>query len=57
MAFRFRKPHQPTSATRKRKTQPYKDWERLDLQMKEKPMVPGEVMRLQGLLLAGRQLG
>ncbi len=42
---------------RRRRTKPYKDWGRLDLQLKEKPTVPMEEMRRQGLMLAGRQLG
>ena len=42
---------------RKRRTKPYKDWGRLDLQLKEKPTVSMEEMRRQGLMLAGRQLG
>ncbi len=45
------------SVKRRRRTKPYKNWGRLDLQLKEKPTVPMEEMRRQGLMLAGRQLG
>jgi hypothetical protein len=54
MSTHVRKPlHRGTNVKWKRRIKPYKDWERLDLQLKEKPVVPIEEMRRQGLLLAG----
>ncbi|MER3423411.1 MAG: hypothetical protein C4293_09465 [Nitrospiraceae bacterium] len=58
MSFHFSKPgHRPRKVGGKRMTPALKGLERLSLGFKEKPAVPIEEIRRQGLKLAGRGLG
>ena len=57
MSFDIRKQlHKDANVKWKRRVKPYKDWDRLGLELKEKPTVPIEEMRRLALVLAGNQL-